>query len=60
MNFFIKKIFDFSNKVYKVYTNKIKSKDIYVKDNFSIDPKKKNWHGYSGVIIIPQFKIIFI
>ena len=60
MNFFIKKLFVFSNKVYKVYANKIKSKDFYVKDNLLIDPKNKNWHGFSGVTIIPQFKIIFI
>ena len=60
MKFLKKKKFVFSNKVYKVYRNEIKSKDFYVKDNLLIDPKNKNWHGFSGVTIIPQFKIIFI
>ena len=59
MNFFKKKSFVFSNKVYKVYKNEIKSKDFYVKDYLSIDPKNKNKQGFTGVTIIPHYKSQF-
>ena len=55
MKFFKKKKFVFSNKVYKVYKNEIKSKDFYVKDYLSIDPKNKNKQGFTGVTIVPHF-----
>ena len=56
MKYLKKKKFVFSNKVYKVYSNEIKSKNFYVKDYLSIDPKNKNKQGFTGVTIVPSFR----
>ena len=45
----------FRIKCTKVYRNEIKSKDFYVKDYLSIDPKKENKQGFTGVTIVPHF-----